>query len=69
MSPNGNHIGLYKAWLRPPEDMEILNSDTFFKIIEQLLNLTMRYNIPFTWWIMILNLYLCKQAGNFKYTD
>ena len=26
----------------------------------------MRYNIPFTWWIMILNLYLCKQAGNFK---
>eukprot|EP00957_Ditylum_brightwellii_P188740 14366920-Ditylum_brightwellii.AAC.1 len=69
-SPDGRYITLYKTWLKVPEEKteecEGLTSDEFFNVITTVIKLCQQHNISLPRWVTVHNLYIQKQAGNFK---
>eukprot|EP00957_Ditylum_brightwellii_P009649 726962-Ditylum_brightwellii.AAC.1 len=65
-SPMGQHLGLYKAWINTPSKDKIMEGKKFFNLISQITNLCVENKHPLQIWTIVYNLYLFKEAGNYR---
>eukprot|EP00957_Ditylum_brightwellii_P144064 10976972-Ditylum_brightwellii.AAC.1 len=66
-SPSGRHLGLYKVWLQKSDEKKnILLADQFFGLVKRVKNLVIKGKYTLLQWRIIHNLYLLKEAENFK---
>eukprot|EP00957_Ditylum_brightwellii_P021472 1619728-Ditylum_brightwellii.AAC.1 len=70
MSPEGRYQGLYKTWLKVPEESKInykgIKTNNFFTMIQHLLTVCRRHATPLTRWLNVHNLYILKKPNIFK---
>eukprot|EP00957_Ditylum_brightwellii_P126357 9632668-Ditylum_brightwellii.AAC.1 len=65
-SPSEQHLGLYKTWVKVPEEQEEehqgLTSQDFFTVASTMMMICKRHNRALPRWLIVHNLYILKKA-------
>jgi hypothetical protein len=68
-SPEGRHLGLYKAWIFKPKEeqpKDEMPKNKFFDILLRILQIAMAASIPLRRWTTVHNIFIRKEPGNLK---